>query len=897
MATLLAEPRLASTQLVRRPEHEPSSRQTTNASQLEHQHGALESDHAETSSHVRQPLVESGLNTSSKNPTASPKQEPSAPQPSNANRVGTQNGALVKAITPTNATNDQRHITCNPVPSQKGRYQRNLRLPSSAIDSTDQCEPARHGAVKQEVSEISRATGRYQDVKPDTDDAIHSPATTTSPFVPIERLPTTASVPPNAQIPYQDATTLSSKKKIIPFDEKYTRSLGHKTYMDQRDVDDEVLLGRWNNSVEPQLAPAVNLIVKKFSTGDRISALAEFKMVGKRHNDELDAESTIVITCPTTTCRKKLKEHFEKVRPYYLETFIVPIKFKVAPAEPKKPWKIGIPHWTTLSDGNPSTVIGQGLGDLKRLSIEDHYKMSSPCGLKLKLEMNDGAVEHYATLGGVIAIGDTLYGMTTAHTFLADLQVQTPSSLLTHSDDSDESSDITTSDIGSESSIEKESTQPSFTKTLHFDSLYSSLALRSFMLWSFQGQFLGMNHSVASTSSMSDWVVFEVGHTLVLPNLHGTRDLLSVTPESQLITGDVWVLCGVDGDYKGLLTSSNASVHTQNGAMSVREVLLDSPLPLGSSGAWVIRDERICGYVVASTWGGLSCFMVPMERAFREIELVSGKKVNLKPTLKDSKAVGFASTLERPIMEDRMKVQSPGPLVTSDQHPAEKLKGRTSDLPSVEVQDPIEFTENDILHEIPKDEKTKAKAKPADTVDSDTTYVFPGSPRIVEKKAATVDDDYKKLSERAMRMSSAFGDSADDMLQIASKTRTYRKMDYLGIFAIDREKIAFPKLAFASTAQYLFTLQLVLAEIGRCLRTNDHNRSPPPHILRPLERGLDLFISILDTLREFTRLHMGKKTIEKMWKIVFVRSNYKEIHTHVKDGAGIANNLLVAISE
>lgn len=94
--------------------------------------------------------------------------------------------------------------------------------------------------------------------------------------------------------------------------------------------------------------------------------------------------------------------------------------------------------------------------------------------------------------------------------------------------------------------------------------------------------------------------------------------------------GEVWILCGAGVSCKCFLTQTQTSFHTRDVVMDVREVLLENPLPNEASGFWVVRGDKVCGYVVAVTGLGLSCFMVAMERALNEMEAVLGRGRKIK---------------------------------------------------------------------------------------------------------------------------------------------------------------------------------------------------------------------------------------------------------------------------
>lgn len=112
--------------------------------------------------------------------------------------------------------------------------------------------------------------------------------------------------------------------------------------------------------------------------------------------------------------------------------------------------------------------------------------------------------------------------------------------------------------------------------------------------------------------------------------------LLSVTPEILLSAGNVILLCGADERYLGYLTQTHLSIHTVGGELDVREIVLSDPLTPGASGSWIVRESQVCGYVVAVTNAGMSCLMLPMERALADIETTFGQSVTIGHELNDA---------------------------------------------------------------------------------------------------------------------------------------------------------------------------------------------------------------------------------------------------------------------
>jgi hypothetical protein len=151
-------------------------------------------------------------------------------------------------------------------------------------------------------------------------------------------------------------------------------------------------------------------------------------------------------------------------------------------------------------------------------------------------------------------------------------------------------------------------------------------------------------------SYQSDWLLIELPQRLYLPNQYvepvSIRSnatpaeekvlLSSCAKEETLASGYVVVLCSAANARGGFLTQSSVSLHIKGSVLSVREITLTSPLPEGSSGAWVVRNDILCGHVVALSQARMSCYMLSIEHTFNHIETVMGAEVLLDVALVDN---------------------------------------------------------------------------------------------------------------------------------------------------------------------------------------------------------------------------------------------------------------------
>ena len=528
-------------------------------------------------------------------------------------------------------------------------------------------EPAPDGFPQQEVASDGRSAHTVTGARvsrADTQDVKHN-----------EEFPPTCSPGPSEppangaalSIPApRDVGTsaLTSRLVEVAFNDRSAEKLSHQHFMDKRLAIPDAVVQMWNEDVKKRLDEDLQQIIGGISVGtDHIFSETQLYMAGTRRGNMLLAEPTILITCGTKACRKRVDRYLSRLKLHYLDDFGHPIRVRYQPAPA---------YWASSSvlsaiEENESSVPVFGFSSLRQLWIE-HTWSSTACGLKMRFDFTPDRQTRqcYATLGGIVRIDNIIYGMTTAHTFLARLDNGAESSALEDTD-----TDSASSGYGSGTETETAVYRNSSKCFSYSDMSFKSLWRPKFhhpAAFSFLGHVSKNNGIVTDKSpSRSDWALVAVPYSCVLPNLNSSSELQSVIPETELLCGDVSILCGADVRCTGLLTQTNTSLHTGTTTMEVREILLAVPLAGGASGAWVVRDTKVCGYVVAVTGRGLSCFMVPMERAFKDIEAVFGKTVTLGHCLKAESIVDHSQASTQPHMNDASVKRPPVRLETSEQ--------------------------------------------------------------------------------------------------------------------------------------------------------------------------------------------------------------------------------------
>ena len=415
----------------------------------------------------------------------------------------------------------------------------------------------------------------------------------------------------------------------IPYSKTFTERLSkvENLYMDKTAIIAPAINSRWKMEIQWKLDKNLQDLIKaKFGAKDNILSTAQLYMVGTKHKKTLAVKPTIIITCGTMESKKWIAEELGNLKLHYLDDFGCPWRVRYEP-EPTS-WTASPPD-ETLS--TPFETNRHDIPNLQGVYVEQNIK-PGVSGLKLRFDvLQDGITQHrYATLGGIISINEANLLMTTAHPFLAELDSDNGPLV---SDDVEASM----SDSDSNSQSDAEIAEPHNMRTsLPFDQMrYSRLWTPeqwTRVAYSFLGRISLSNAGDAANlqwPSSSDWALFQVRERSLLSKSQMSPQFSSFITEDRLTPGEVKIIDTVDALSAGFLTQSAASIHTAKAVMHVREILLSGVLSNGASGAWVIRGSDVCGYVVAATGSGKSCFMVPMYCGLEEIEAAFGAKPKL----------------------------------------------------------------------------------------------------------------------------------------------------------------------------------------------------------------------------------------------------------------------------
>ena len=389
----------------------------------------------------------------------------------------------------------------------------------------------------------------------------------------------------------------------------------------------DLLVQRWNDETKSRLDQDLQDIIRNISKGtNHILSNTQFYMVGKRYEENLLVEPTIVISCDTKECQKKVTKHLVRFKLHYLDDFGCPtkVRYQRAPCF----WASVDSCDAPLSGGRSSQT------GIHQTSVQE-YDSRTACGLRLSSDFDIHGFpqqQKYATFGGVIWTEGHCYEMTTAHTFLDEMRSKAEA----NNEDDGDGHHSSSHDSGFDSDTES-SDSLGMSESLLFDDCMDFQPLSRSPSTVVAVYSFGIARHVAEKTNFSasctanhDWALLENPPSLALPNLNASNQISAILPEGEFSSGPVYILSGADILCKGFVTQTKATVHTHHSVMDVREVLLDKALvAAAASGSWVVQSNRLCGYIVAVTNQRLSCFMIAAEPAFKDVETVLGSGIGL----------------------------------------------------------------------------------------------------------------------------------------------------------------------------------------------------------------------------------------------------------------------------
>lgn len=390
-----------------------------------------------------------------------------------------------------------------------------------------------------------------------------------------------------------------------------------------------------------QIKDTLEADVKRLITGipsaNQILWSHRISMVGNRSGTTITAEPTILITCGSQKCRRKIKESLLRIRPHYLESLGMTLIVR---------YDKFAPVLAGLSEGLPKGDQEPLQREFGIIRIQWPPSITS-CGLKIMIEFRSSGTlrRAFATLGGIVKVGGVWYGVTTAHAIVNNPSDFRDREVLDDSANTMECCDLFDSsdeDIRPESCQSQHRTSEADLLHVHQDLGFTRLVggpSGEFVAYSFNGAHQSSLGSITMDTTVSDWAILEIPDTFIRPNIYVqspeiSKDgierlayLSSVTSQAEMVSGTVHILCDEKRPHTGYLNMNLVSLQLESGALDVHEVLLEKALASGVSGSWVVKENQLVGMVVAISDRGHSCYILPMWKVFESIQTICGQEV------------------------------------------------------------------------------------------------------------------------------------------------------------------------------------------------------------------------------------------------------------------------------
>ncbi|KAL9105714.1 MAG: hypothetical protein Q9227_009154 [Pyrenula ochraceoflavens] len=387
----------------------------------------------------------------------------------------------------------------------------------------------------------------------------------------------------------------------------------------------------WDQQIKDRLAV---LLLHEIHSG---TCVQELMMVGKKPNS---LRPTIIISCGDSQTRssvQKLAKRQKWLRNVLKDNCIM---------------FVAVTASITLSSWLDASKARETSNEYPYAQIAGS-SYSTACGLSVRVTCEDRSQRH-CTLGGLLIVNGEIFGLTVGHAFKQDKMHQ---SIAQEAEDL-LSSEVSSEDEGSDSSSLKYflntgngNDESGVADTPPLNSSYgtdsrSSLAPEvpceednlctantgPLTAWSHPltvicSTLASNDNSIPNTPYACDWALLRHlpptlarSHNKVKPSSSDPGALIQ-----DIVSGscqaEVCVIIGISDTVPGYLRSCRGSMFVEGVISEVQLVVLEQILPRGCSGAWVIDDQQLCGYIIATRQDTPWAYMIPIDAVIRDIKL------------------------------------------------------------------------------------------------------------------------------------------------------------------------------------------------------------------------------------------------------------------------------------
>jgi hypothetical protein len=370
---------------------------------------------------------------------------------------------------------------------------------------------------------------------------------------------------------------------------------------------------KWDLEVRPSLERHLcqaTSILSKSLRDEEIITEAVLCMAGKKCSPEsvllasgatcpkypIALKPAVWIHCGSKKCQKRVLGTIRNLA--YLNHFLHKFCMEPPYVSLHAPWPAAGEH---LTDAPP------GEEKVHKISFAVQRPPSgwtTICGAKVRFTVQtpDGIMERYSTLGGIIVVDNSLFGLTTAHG-VVNYFLESPNSTST---DEIESTDNCSSDLGfdyetSSDSESETSTSSSYSSPVQVTSIsrpiadayrlhemvedaWMELPLPKVAAYMGRGTISGDYSFRTPAPKTSDFTLIELGTLPALPTgfydpVHETiTDILDFIPTSDLVCGEVWIIATCcDKPLKGYLLEDDASIILRGTIMRTKKIQVAFP--------------------------------------------------------------------------------------------------------------------------------------------------------------------------------------------------------------------------------------------------------------------------------------------------------------------------------
>lgn len=354
--------------------------------------------------------------------------------------------------------------------------------------------------------------------------------------------------------------------------------------------------------------------------------------------DPIALKPTVWIHCGSKKCKKKVLATIRNLA--YLNHFLDRFCMEPPYVSLQAPWPAAGEH------PSDAQLVGEKFPKISFAVQCPASGWTTVCGAKARftIQTSDGIMECYSTLGGMVIVKNSVFGLTSAHAivnYLLESSNRTSTDELESTDDcsSDSGSDH---EISSDSGLETSpgspcSSQRRTTSTsrpsaevhrIHEveEGIWVELQLPRILAYMGRGTISGDYSFPTPVPNMSDFALINLGTLRTLPNgfqdpvRETVTDILDFIPTSDLLGGEVWIIATCcDKPLVGYLLEGDASVILRGTVMRTKKIQVAFPGVPGLSGSWVVREGKLCGSIYAAYDRSPYLHMLPAESIFQDV--------------------------------------------------------------------------------------------------------------------------------------------------------------------------------------------------------------------------------------------------------------------------------------